>query len=186
MAEAGGGAEVHAPLGAARTPASHRRRPDREALAELISAASYGTVLVLAALGTISLTQVDLGHGAELIAGVGLATWIAHLFAELLAGHARHHEPLQPAQVRSALRDGSPILLAPVLPAIALMLGRFDIVGDDAARVVAILVATLQLVAIGILVGQISPGRRASVWIYAAATSALGVLVCVLTVVLGH
>ena len=65
----------------------------RQRLAELVSAASYGTVLVLAALSVVGASEVALGHGAELVAGVGMATWLAHLFAEILGQHVEHETP---------------------------------------------------------------------------------------------
>lgn len=49
---------------------------------------------MLAALSVISVSDVALGHGAELVAGVGWATWLAHLFAERLAGFLRDPVPL--------------------------------------------------------------------------------------------
>ena len=94
-----------------------------ERLAELVSAASYGTVLVLAGLSVVGVSDVALGHGVELVAGVGVATWLAHLFAELLGGHVRHPEPLSRAEVSRAAVDGSPILVSPVFPGLVLMLG---------------------------------------------------------------
>src|SRR3954447_4500668 len=56
----------------------------RHRLGDLVSAAAYGTILVLAALSVLDIRQVGLGYSAELIAGVGVATWVAHIFAELL------------------------------------------------------------------------------------------------------
>jgi hypothetical protein len=75
----------------------------RERLAELVSAGCYGTVLVLAALGVVGVSDVALGHGSELVAGVGLATWLAHIFAELVGGHARRPEPLRRGDVVRSL-----------------------------------------------------------------------------------
>jgi hypothetical protein len=98
-------------------------RIPRERLAELVSAASYGCVLVLAALSVIGVSDVALGHGAELVAGVGVATWLAHLFAELLGNHVRHQEPLRGHEVVEDMIDGSPILASTVLPALMLGLG---------------------------------------------------------------
>jgi hypothetical protein len=157
-----------------------------ERLAELVSAASYGTVLVLAALSVIGVSDVALGHGAELVAGVGGATWLAHLFAELLGGHVRHDEPLRSGEVRAAMADGSPILVSTVLPALVLLLGRLDVVGDPTARLVAILVAIVQLVAIGAFVGQRAAAPPAARWVFASATAAVGVTVVAVTVLLGH
>jgi hypothetical protein len=161
-------------------------RIPRERLAELVSAASYGTVLVLAALSVIGVSDVALGVGSELVAGVGVATFLAHLFAELLANHVRYHQPLRGDEILRDMVDGSPILFSTVLPALMLMLGRFDVLGDNAARIMAILVTVLQLLAIGALVGRLTPRRSAAHWVYAALTAAAGLSVVALTVLLGH
>ena len=113
----------------------------RERLAELVSAASYGTVLVLAALSVISVSEVAHGHGAELVAGVGVATWLAHLFAEILGGHV---------------------------------------------RILAIVVAVLQLAGIGAVVAASAPTRPAARWTYAVSTAAVGLAIVALSVALGH
>jgi hypothetical protein len=161
-------------------------RIPRERLAELVTSASYGSVLVLAALGVIGVSDVALGHGSELVAGVGAATWIAHLFAELLGGHVSHPEPLHRKQLGRAAIDGSPILAATVLPAAVLGLGRLDLVSDGTARTAAILVATLQLLLIGAFVARVAPTRPSARWKFALSTAAIGFAVVVLTVVLGH
>jgi len=131
-------------------------------------------------------SDVALGHGSELVAGVGVATWLAHLFAELLGDHIRRDEPLSAGEVRRAMVDGSPILAATVLPALVLLLGRLDVVSDTTARVVSVLVAVVQLVAIGAYVGRVAPGRAAAPWAFAAVTAAVGLLVVGLSVLLGH
>jgi hypothetical protein len=169
-----------------RTLIETSQRVPRERLAEVVSAAGYGTVLVLAALGVVGVSEVALGHGSELVAGVGVATWLAHIFAELLGGHVRHPEPLHRSEVVRSLMDGSPILVASVLPAIALGFGRLDLVSDTAARIAAIVVAVLQLLAIGAFVARVAPARPAARWTFAAATAGIGLAVVVLTVLLGH
>jgi multisubunit Na+/H+ antiporter MnhC subunit len=161
-------------------------RLPRERLAELVSAGCYGTVLVLAALGVVGVSDIALGHGSELVAGVGLATWVAHIFAELVGGHARRPEPLRRSEVLRALADGSPILAATVLPAIVLGFGRLDLVSDATARVAAIVVAVLQLLGIGAFVARVAPAPPAARWTFAAATAGIGIAVVALTVLLGH
>jgi hypothetical protein len=158
----------------------------RERLAELVSSASYGSVLVLAALAVIGVSEVALGHGSELVAGVGLATFLAHLFAELLGGHVRHDDPLGRDQVTRAVVDGSPILAATVLPAVALGLGRLEVIGDDTARVVAIAVAEVQLIAIGAYVARLDTARPGGNWGFAVATGVVGLAVVLFVVLLGH
>ena len=158
----------------------------RERLAELVSAAGYGSVLVLAALSVIGVSEVALGHGAELVAGVGVATWLAHVFAEILGDYVRHPQPLRRCEVLRALVDGSPILAATVLPAIVLGFGRLDLVSDATARIAEIVVAVLQLLGTGALVARVAPTPPAARWTFAAATAGIGVAVVALTVLLGH
>jgi len=155
-------------------------------LAEAVSAAAYGSVLVLAALSVVRIAQVELGYGIEIVAGVGAATWIAHLFAELLGGHVREQTPMRRTEVARAVADGLPILIVTVLPACALLLGRVDVVTDDTARWIAIGVALAQLLALGVLVARASPSRPRAVWVFAGATAAVGLLVVSLSVLLKH
>ena len=158
----------------------------RERLADLVGAAAYGTVLVLAALSVISVSDVALGHGAELVAGVGIATWLAHLFAELLARHVEHETPPVQREIARAAVDGSPIILATVLPAVALTTGRLDLVSDDGARLAAVVVATLQLFLVGVAVAAVAPVNTATRWGFAVSTAVVGLVIVVLTVALGH
>jgi hypothetical protein len=157
-----------------------------ERLAELVSAAAYGTVLVLGALATVGIWEIEVGYGLELVGGVGLATWTAHLFAELLGGHIRDPEPLRGGEVRRALADGSPILAATVLPASALALGKLDVFASDNARGLAIGVAVAQMIALGLVAGRVGAARPRAGWIFAFATAGIGVGVVALTVRLGH
>src|SRR5436190_23632080 len=117
-------------------PAYHRlavtipeplQRWPQERMAERVSAAAYGTVLVLAALALLDADNVASGLGWELVTGVGVATWVAHLYAEVVGDHVRKSAPLDGAEVRLAMLDGLPILLAAVPPALVLFLGRLDV-----------------------------------------------------------
>jgi hypothetical protein len=158
----------------------------RERFAERLSAACYGTVLVLAALPLIDVDDVSAGLGWELVTGVGVATWVAHFYAELVGDHLRHGSTLDWTEIKRAMVDGLPILLAAVLPAIALLLGRIDVLDHRVALWVSVAIAIAQLVAVGAFVGiSVSP-RDKSVWSYAAATAGIGIAVVTLKVVLGH
>jgi hypothetical protein len=161
-------------------------RVPRDRLAELVSAATYGTVHVLAALAVIGATSLTVGQGAEIVAGVGIATWVAHLFADLLGGHVLHREPLHRREVGRAAIDGSPIIMATILPAAALVLARLDVVGDRTAKFTAIVVALLQLLLIGAFVAQVAPARPRVRWVFGGAVAAAGLVVVVLTLALGH
>ena len=156
------------------------------AVAERVRAASYGTVLVIAALGVTTVADVGLGYSAELVLGVGVATWVAHLYAELLGRHVVEHEPLRRAEVVEAMVDGSPTLLATILPGIALLIGRADQSAAGLARTIAMVIAFVQLVGIGVIVARLAPGRPHAAWIFAGTTAAVGLLVGAIALALGH
>ena len=161
-------------------------RDHRERLGERIGAAAYGTVLVLVALSAIEVTDVGEGHSSELVFGVGVATWIAHLFAELLGEHVRHGEAVSWAETRRAAIDGSPILASTILPATILLLGRFEALAYGSARNLAILAAVLQLSLIGAIVARSTPGSPTPAWTFAISTALAGIAVVALKVALGH
>jgi hypothetical protein len=155
-------------------------------LAERLSAACYGTVLVLAALPLINADEVATGVGWELVAGVGIATWVAHLYAEAVGDHIRRGAALDWPEFRIAATDGLPIPLAAVPPGVVLGLGRLDVLDARVALWIAVAVAAVQLVAVGAFVGSVVSSRRSGSWTYAAAIAVVGVAVVVLKLTLGH
>ena len=155
-------------------------------LADRVSAASYGTVLIIASLLVVEAGDVASGWGWELVTGIGVATWVAHIYAEVLGNHIRNVDAHQPHEIRKAMGDGLPILLAAVAPALALLLGRLGAVAPRQALWIAVILALLQLVALGAFVGLIVPDRQSTWWRYAAMTAVFGVAVVLLLVALGH
>lgn len=162
-----------------------RTSEERDRLAERVSAASYGSVLIISALLVVEADDVASGWGWELVAGVGAATWVAHLYAEVLGNHVRDPDATRPHELRKAMVDGLPILLATLLPAIALLLSRLDVLEPRQALWAGVVVALLQLIAIGVLVGVASE-QRANTWRYAVVAAMFGLAVVLLLVALGH
>ena len=158
----------------------------RERLAERVTAAAYGTVLVLASLALLDADNVASGLGWELVTGVGLATWIAHLYAEVVGDHLRHGRRLDRVELTRSMVDGLPILLAAVAPAVILGLGRLDVLAPRVALWISVAVAFVQLVSLGALVGAIVSSERVSPWRFAAVTAVIGVVVVVLKLGLTH
>jgi len=154
-------------------------------MAEWVSAASYGTVLIITSLLLVEAEDVASGLGWELMVGVGVATWLAHLYAEVLGNHVRSIDAPRAHELREAMADGLPILLASLLPAVALLLGRLEVVAPRQALWIAVILAMLQLVAVGALVGVVSE-QATSTWRYAATASVFGAAVVILLVALGH
>jgi hypothetical protein len=167
-------------------PALASTRLPRERLAERVSAASYGTVLVLAALPLLDADNVDSGLGWELIAAVGIATWVAHLYAEVVGDQVRHTAAPRGREIRRAMSDGVLIVLAALAPAAMLLLGRVDVLDPAVALWAAIAVAFFQLVGLGGFVGVAVSTRRAAPFIYGGVTAGIGVLVVVIKLLLSH
>jgi hypothetical protein len=161
-------------------------RAHQERLAELVSAASYGTVLIIAALVVVDAAEVASGWGWELLTGVGVATWLAHIYAEVLGNHIRDSDAHRAHEIGRAMFDGLPILLAAVAPAVALVLGRIEVLTPRGALWIAVLIAFLQLLGLGAFVGFVAPDDSSSSWKYAATTAALGLAVVLVLVALGH
>jgi hypothetical protein len=162
------------------------KRSPRERLAERVAAASYGTVLILSALALIDVDAVTSGLGWELVTGVGAATYIAHIFAEVVGDHVRHQSPLDREAMRRAMSDGLPIVFAAVAPAAMLLLGRLEVLEPRTALWASMVVAIVQLVALGAFVGAAVSSQRSSVWRYAAVTAAVGFAVVVIKLMLSH
>jgi hypothetical protein len=156
----------------------------RERLAERVSAASYGTVLVLASLALIDAEEVASGWGWELVSGVGIATYVAHLYAEVVGDRLRHTDAPGSREIKRAVLDGLPILLAAVTPAVALGLGRIGVVDAGAAVWLAVAIAFVQLVGVGCLVGLLVSDDHPHAWRFAAVTAAFGILVVALKTLL--
>jgi VIT1/CCC1 family predicted Fe2+/Mn2+ transporter len=158
----------------------------RHRLAERVSAASYGTVLVLAALAPIDADHVGSGLGWELVTGVGVATWLAHFYAEIVGDHLQHAHRLDRREISTAMTDGLPILLAAVIPAVMLLLGRVGVLSERLALWASVAVALVQLVGLGAFVGVAIGPDRAAAWKYAAGTAAIGLAVVIFKLALGH
>jgi len=157
------------------------------ASAERVSAAAYGTVLVLAALPLVHPDEVVDGAGWELVVGVGGATWLAHLFAEVVGDHVRHSAAAhERSEIARAMVDGLPILAAAVVPAAALFLGRIEVLGSRVALWTAVVIAVVQLVGLGAYVGGASGGGGSARLTYACVTALFGLVVVAIKVVLGH
>jgi hypothetical protein len=141
---------------------------------------------VLAALPLLSPGDVSSGVGWGLVTGVGLATYVAHLYAEVVGDHVRHTAAHEREELGRAMADGSPILLATLAPGVFLLLGRLDVLEPRVTLWAAVVAAIVQLVGLGFFVGFVASGRRSSAWLYGSVTAAFGLTAVVLKVGLGH
>jgi hypothetical protein len=162
----------------------HRSR--RERISERVTAASYGTVLVLAAFPLIEVDDVASGAGWGLVTGIGIATWIAHLYAEVVGDVLRRGAVANRAEITMAMIDGFPIPLAAVVPATMLFLGRIDVLDHGVAWWLAGIVAIVQLTGLGAYVGWVVSSRKLTALSYAIVTASIGLFVVVVKYALSH
>lgn len=185
--------------------------PDRAA--SRLSAYVYGNILVLAALVTASAHAVENGDAVWLILGTGLTTYIAHVFADLVAGgsipeaHSHgasaqgggthdeehpgsEHSPTDDdvrTHIRHELRDATPIISSAILPAIALALGWAGVLPTAWAHGIAGAVVVLRIASVPIVVERVR-GNEVSLRVIIAGilTAALAAVVVLLKVLLAH
>lgn len=162
------------------------RRMPRERAADLITAAAYGSVLILGALAFVAPEDVADGHGKELVAGVGVATWAAHVFADLVGEHVRHSDRLTGGELRWSLMSGLPILAATVLPGVAIALGQLEAISDELAIWAATIVGIVQMVAVGVTVGLLQERAHRKVWQFVLATAVFGLAVTAVKIQFAH
>ena len=175
--------------------------------ASRLSAYVYGNILVLAAIVASSPDSIDTGHAALLVVGTGVTTYIAHVFAELIA-HANipeahpetlpetHHETLSDAADEARLvaragvgelRDAVPIASSAVWPAIVLAMAWLDWLPSAAAQLVAGAVVVLRIASIAPVVQRVR-GNPLSLGMLIAglATAALAAVIVLLKTVVGY
>jgi hypothetical protein len=151
-----------------------------------VTAAAYGSVLVLAAIAAIGLDDVGAEDGWELVIGVGAATWLAHAYAEVIGEHMHSSARVSRQEVIQAMADGSPILLSAVVPTFVLSFAKAGVLDAVPAVTVAVAVAIAQLVGIGVYAGSGVSRRRGGRWIYATETAVIGVAVVTLKLIIAH
>lgn len=155
-------------------------------LAPFVTAATYGAIVVLGAIVLATPGNVRSGYGLEIVLGAGLATWIAHVFADLVGDQLRHREPLDGADLRRAVVIATPILTAALFPALALVPGRLGWVSAQVALWFAAVVGILQLAAVGGFVAYVHRSREVRSWRFVLAVTAIGIAVVGLKILLGR
>lgn len=130
-----------------------------------VTEAIYGLIL---ATSVIAVSREYDSSNAGLI-GVtvlvtGVAFWLAHVYARVLARSITHHRMLDKAEVREALRHDWPLVEVTVPLVLILVLGAVDVVPDRAAILAATLAALVELAAAGAYAARTSgAGLRGTV-----------------------
>jgi hypothetical protein len=162
-----GGPSLRRPVGYEASPMSATPSPTEQVAR--VSAAVYGTILVLALVGALS--EIHRLDAVEILGGTlvtSLVFWLAHVYAEVLARGVSGDRRSLGALARAAARDEWPLVEAAVLPAAPLFLGALGVLSESTAVTLALGAGLADLFGWGYLAG-----RAADQGPLRAATSAL-------------
>ncbi|MGV9669033.1 MULTISPECIES: hypothetical protein [unclassified Gordonia (in: high G+C Gram-positive bacteria)] len=166
--------------------------------ASRLSAYVYGNILVLAAVVLASSSTIDEGHAPLIVLGTGVTTYIAHVFADLLA-HANvpeaheeeHGGELSREQVRGLavdeLRDAVPIMSSAVWPAIALTLGYHEFIPTEAPQLIAGAIVVARIASVPIVTERVRGNRLDARMVGAGLIAAvMAAVIVLLKTLIGH
>ena len=152
-----------------------------------IAGTVYGTIVVMAAVTAGGPAFEDRPWRLIIVvAATAVVFWFAHVYADGLGESIALGRRLDLAELGAIARRELSILLAAILPILALGLGAFGVVGHAAAVWLALGVATASLAAQGARYAQLeklSPGGTA---LSIAVNLGLGLAIVVLKVALSH
>jgi hypothetical protein len=154
-----------------------------EDAARRVSAWIYGTVLALAGLALVTPKMSDEGGGAAVLVGIGVGTFLAHLFADSLGEEVRERRRLTSEERREILRDLLPVLTGMVPPAVLLAIGTLPSVSGPWMLTLAFAVTLVRLPLVALIVAART--ERHPLWSLFV-VSALGVVVVVVKILVSH
>ena len=127
------------------TPLSRRRRWS----ASDASGAIYGTIAATAVIGA-SVRHQPPGRILALTVATLAILWLAHVYAEALSHHLRGATRPRWAIVVAAMVEERPMLVAPALSLLLLLLGAVDLLDEHVAVNLALWAGVAQLVGWGV------------------------------------
>ncbi len=178
-----------APHSVYRPPFWARREPlNRELAARRTTAYIYGNILVLAALLTVPNDEVLSGTAIWVVLGTTASTFLAHSFAEAMGAGLRENVDLTFRSLFGFAKESWPVLTSGELPAVVLILGWLQVLGADAALLVAEGLVLIRLALTGIVVARLQNERSSGRLIVTLgiAAAVVGGLISLVKVFLTH
>lgn len=158
-----------------------------EQAAARISAYVYGNIIVFATMVPLAGPDAAHGHGLQVVSGVAVSTFLAHVFADLVGHQAHGAAPLTRAEVRQELRNSGPVGTSALVPCLALAAAWAGWLSGPAAIVVAEVYLLARIALVGLAVERLR-ATRPSLWMLLAGPvlAAVAAAIAVLKVVLSH
>ena len=129
-----------------------------------ISAYIYGNITILAAVVAVDAAAVENGHGLLAVTATALATFIAHITADIVSERVRpDHVPEKPLrEVVAELRDATPIATSAVVPLLLLLLGTLGVLTSSLAQLTATTAIIVRLAGVGFITQRLSGRPRSA------------------------
>ncbi|GIF21536.1 hypothetical protein BJ973_005019 [Actinoplanes tereljensis] len=158
-----------------------------EQAAARISAYLYGNIITFAALLPLAKSDIEHGHSIQLLLGVAVTTFLAHVFAEIVGHHARAGQAMTRAEIWHELRDSRPIATSALIPALLLAAAAADWLSPDAALFCSEGYLLVRLALVGFLVERLRSDRVSPRTLLSGlALAAVAAGIAFLKVLLGH
>ena len=153
------------------------RTDDTHAVARTI----YGTILVTALVAGLSEND-DIDAWQILVSVTATATvfWIAHVYAEVLSQRLAARRSLSWTEIRRALDDEAPMLMAGIPAGLALALAALGFYTTDTGVTLAIGFGVAALFAYGIVLGRREHATRMQTFLGACLNGAFGLVIVAL------
>jgi hypothetical protein len=152
-----------------------------------IAGTVYGTIVVMAALTAGGPAFEDKPWRLVIVvATTALIFWLAHIYAHGLGESIALGHRLDRPELGAIARRELSILLAAILPTLALILGALGVIGHATAVWLAIGVATATLAAQGVRYAQVESLSRRGTVIAVSVNLGLGLAIVAVKVALAH
>jgi hypothetical protein len=150
-----------------------------------IAGTVYGTVVVMATLTAAYASERDPWKLAATVAAAVLVLWVAHVYSHALSESIAEGK-VGFAGLRSIARRELGIVLAAVLPILALVLGAIGVLRETRAVWVALGVGLFTLAAEGVRYSRLEGFGRAATLAATGLNLVLGLLVVALKIAVAH
>ena len=153
-----------------------------------VSAYVYGNLIALAAVVVVDAHGIRNGHAALVVAGTGVATFVAHIFADIVA-HASvdGRGGRSSNSMRDELRDAVPIFSSASVPSLLLALGWLGWLSTQWAQLLAGGVIVVRIASVPVVAERIKGNPTdLRVIIGGLITAALAAVVVGIKVLVGH
>ena len=151
-----------------------------------IAGTVYGTVVVMATLTAAYAGEKDPWKLAGIVASTALVLWIAHLYSHVLSESLGENRRLRGDELRGIVRRELGVLLAAVLPVLALVLGAAGLWGESTAVWLALGVGLVTLGGEGLRFARQEQLGAVGTVVAMGLNLGLGLLVVALKVALAH